>query len=181
MCQHNHNRVSMVVADDMVRIWRQDICNHRDDIARTAYVRSAHCNEKVSANHYNDVIMGAMASQITGVSVVYSTVYSGSDQRKNQSSASLAFASSHKGPVMRKNFPFDDVIVFFTYWNEYYRVLVCLGTACNVSLTEKCQHWLWDYGINSPVGSIFSTLFPGNKQQENKFDSVWGSFSRTVE
>ena len=70
--------------------------------------------------HYNDVIMGAMASQITSLTVVYSTVYSGADQRKHQSSASLAFVrgihrwpvnSPHKGPVARKMFPFDDVIM----------------------------------------------------------------------
>ena len=41
--------------------------------------------------HYSDVIMGAMASQITSLAIVYSTVYSGADQRKHQSSASLAF------------------------------------------------------------------------------------------
>ena len=41
--------------------------------------------------HYNDVIMGAIASQITSLMIVYSTVYSGADQRKHQSSASLAF------------------------------------------------------------------------------------------
>ena len=39
--------------------------------------------------HYSDVIMNAMASQITSLAIVYSTVYSGADQRK--SSASLAF------------------------------------------------------------------------------------------
>ena len=41
--------------------------------------------------HYSDVIMSAKASQITGVSIVYSTVNSDGDQRKNQSSAALAF------------------------------------------------------------------------------------------
>ena len=41
--------------------------------------------------HYDDVIMGAMASQITSLAIVYSTVYSGTDQRKHQSSASLVF------------------------------------------------------------------------------------------
>ena len=35
--------------------------------------------------------MGTNASQITSLTVVYSTVYSGADQRKHQSSASLAF------------------------------------------------------------------------------------------
>ena len=41
--------------------------------------------------HYDDVIMGAMASQITSLSIVYLTIYSDADQRKHQSSASLAF------------------------------------------------------------------------------------------
>ena len=39
----------------------------------------------------SDIILGAMASQITTLTIVYSTVYSGTDQRKHQSSASLAF------------------------------------------------------------------------------------------
>ena len=42
-------------------------------------------------SHYDDVIMTTMASQITSLMVVYSTVYSDADQRKHQSSASLAF------------------------------------------------------------------------------------------
>ena len=42
-------------------------------------------------NHHNEVIMNSMASQITSLTIVYSTVYSGADQRKHQSSASLAF------------------------------------------------------------------------------------------
>ena len=50
--------------------------------------------------NYNDVIMDTMASQITCLTIVYSTVYSGKDQRKHQSSASLAFVwGIHRGPV----------------------------------------------------------------------------------
>ena len=41
--------------------------------------------------HYSDVMMSAMVSHITSLTIVYSTVYSGADQRKHQSSASLAF------------------------------------------------------------------------------------------
>ena len=40
--------------------------------------------------HYIDVIMTTVASQITSLAVVYSIVYSGTDERKHQSSASLA-------------------------------------------------------------------------------------------
>ena len=73
-------------------------------------------------NHYGDVIMGAIASQITSLTIVYSIVYSDADQRKHQSSASLAFVrgihrgpvnSPHKWPVTRKMLPFDDVIMSY--------------------------------------------------------------------
>ena len=70
--------------------------------------------------YYSDVIMGSMTSLITSVSIVNSTVNSGADQTKHQSSASLAFVwgihrwsvnSPHKEPVTRKMFPFVDVIM----------------------------------------------------------------------
>ena len=57
--------------------------------------------------------MDAIASQITSLTIVYLTVYSGADQRKHQRSASLAFVrgihrrpvnSPHKWPVTRKMF-----------------------------------------------------------------------------
>ena len=47
--------------------------------------------------HYSDVVMGAMAPQITSVSIVYSPVCSGTGQRKHQSSASLAFVREITG------------------------------------------------------------------------------------
>ena len=64
--------------------------------------------------------MGEMASQITSPTIVYSTVYSGTDDRKHQSSVSLVFvrgirrwpvSSPHKGPVTRKKVSicYDDV------------------------------------------------------------------------
>ena len=70
--------------------------------------------------HCSDVIMGMMASQITRTWIVYSSVCSGSDHRKHQSSVSLVFVkgihrwpvySPHKRPVTQKIFPFDDIIM----------------------------------------------------------------------
>ena len=89
--------------------------------------------------HYDDVIMTMLASQITSLPVVCSIVYSDVNQRKHQSSASLAFVREihrgpvnfpHKWPVTRKMFPFDDVIMtspmvtsdtasFTTLWLRY--------------------------------------------------------------
>ena len=74
----------------------------------------------IGSNHYGDVIVGAIESQITSLTIVYSIVHSDAHQRKHQSSASLAFVrgihrgpvnSPHKWPVTRKMFPFDDVIM----------------------------------------------------------------------
>ena len=72
--------------------------------------------------HYDYVIMGAMASQITSLTIVYPTVYSDAGQTKNKISASLVFVRGihrgprnylHKWPETRKMFPFHEVIMYF--------------------------------------------------------------------
>ena len=87
--------------------------------------------------------MSPMVSQITSRTIVCSTVYSVADQRKHQSSASLAFVrgihrwpvnSPHKGPVTRKMFPFDDVI---------------MGCGCHL--------WLWQ-PLKPPVIRLWDDL-----------------------
>ena len=79
------------------------------------------CLSVLLAIHYSDVIMGTMSSQITSLMIVYSTIYSGADQRKHQISASLAFVrgihwwpvnSLHKWPVTRKMFTIDGFIMY---------------------------------------------------------------------
>ena len=94
--------------------WHRDSHYIREAVVRPCYVY-----------HYSDVIIGAITSQITSLTIVYSTVYSGANQRKHQSSASLAFYagnspgpvnSPHKWPVTRKMFPFDDVIMWCKHW-----------------------------------------------------------------
>ena len=71
-----------------------------------------------SLEHYNDVIISAMASQITSLTIVYSTVYSGNDERKTSKLrvtgpcvGNSPVNSPHKEPITRKMFPFDDVIL----------------------------------------------------------------------
>ena len=61
--------------------------------------------------------MGAMASQITSLTIVYSNVYSGADERK-QSYVSLV-NSPQKWPVTRKMIPFDDVTMLRTGNEDY--------------------------------------------------------------
>ena len=64
--------------------------------------------------------MGAMTSQISSLTIVYSAAYSGTDQRKHQNSELLAFVrgihwspvnSPHKWTVTRIFFPFVDIIM----------------------------------------------------------------------
>ena len=98
--------------------------------------------------YYSDVIMGAMASRITGVSTVWSTVCSGTDQRKHQSPASLAFVrgihrslvdSPHKGPVTWNMFPFDDVIMVCPKGSKW----IVWGSRNIVECLTKCRDYLW--------------------------------------
>ena len=97
--------------------------------------------------------MGAMASQITSLTIVYSTVYSGADQRKHQSSASLAFVrgihrspvnSPHKWPVTRKMFPFDDVFMsvlrnYSKCWYTFTFSISNLARQVNPKPAHLCQ------------------------------------------
>ena len=107
--------------------------------------------------HYNDVIMGAIASQITSLTIVYSIVYFDADQRKHQSSASLAFVlgihrgpvnSPHKWPVTRKMFPFDDVIIPMERLSKIYRL-----AGIKIPMIKlKRSH---DLGMDLPIMRIF--------------------------
>ena len=90
---------------------------HTDDVSYNILVTEY---ARITIMHYCDAIMGAMASHITSLTIVYSTVYSCADQRKHQSPASLAFVRGNS-PVTGefpaqmaskwKMFPFDDVIM----------------------------------------------------------------------
>ena len=103
--------------------------------------------------HYSDVMMGTTASQITSLMIVYSTVYSGTNQRKHQSPASLAFVrvihrwpvnSPHKGPVTRKMFPFDYFIMVpqtvFQLNSKYDQKSQCSGLRYAQPITSKIAH-----------------------------------------
>ena len=118
--------------------------------------------------HHNDV----MASQITSLATVYSTVYFGTEQRKCQSSTSLALVRRihrwpvnfpHKEPVTRKMFPFDDVIMVAKG--------MCLGSYIIQHVGRSLTHWdrvthVWAMFTNPEgqnwrlVNTKFSLKFP---------------------
>ena len=101
--------------------------------------------------------MNTMASQITGVLIVYSTICSGSDQREHRSCASLAFvkrihrgpvSSPHKGPVMQKIIPFDDIVMI------------------QPDSRPVCQQWLGAEALKWSCPSQWWLLFPHLHQSQ---------------
>ena len=119
-------------------------------LTKTRTWNRCHVHPPFNRNHYNDVIVSAMASQITNFMIVYLTLYSGAGKRKHQSVASLAFVrgvhrwpvnSPYKGPVTRKLFPFDDVIMFFS--NIKASTLFCLADAkWRIALSGLALPWV---------------------------------------
>ena len=106
--------------------------------------------------HYNEVIMSAMAFQITSLTNVYSTVYWGTDRRKHRNSAPLVFVggihrwpvnSPQKGPITWKMFPFDDVI------------MCCWCVMCIVGVRILFEEW----NIQIVVVSLFPTEIHNDK------------------
>ena len=117
-----HELGSYIRDSGTIIVFQDNITNH------DLLYHSARTIRPSQNNHHNDVIMGVMASQITSLTIVYSTFYTCADQRKYQSSASLAFVwgihrvpvnSPHKWPVTRKMFPFDDVIILAVMYSAY--------------------------------------------------------------
>ena len=100
--------------------------------------------------------MTTLASQTTSLTIVYSIVYSDADQRKHQSSMSLAFVweihrwpvnSPHKRPVTSKMFPFDDVIMlkFIMHNSVGVRSLI---VECHRTSRIRSQHWFRHQAIS---------------------------------
>ena len=106
--------------------------------------------------HPGDVMVRAIAAQITGLTIVYSTVYSGAQKRKYQSPVSLAFVTEihrwpvnfpHKGPVTPKIFylmtsPWECIILVVSLWT-FSRMCSALVPPCDLRCSRKkgsCRH-----------------------------------------
>ena len=103
----------------------------RRNIPKNAMVNIQRYIRPYGPEHYIDVIMTMMASQITGLMVVYSTVYSDADQRKHQNSASLAFVwgihrdrwiSHTKGELRGKCFHLMTSSLASQTWNNWVNI-----------------------------------------------------------
>ena len=121
--------------------------------------------------HYNDVIMSAIASQITSLTNVYSTVYSDTDQRKPQSSASLTFVwgihrgpvnSPHKWSVTQKMFPFDDVIMWYALLTRVsHKSCTCCFVVNNMmAVNAEATMTIWLRQVRLKHGNVSRITLP---------------------
>ena len=130
--------------------------------------------------HHSGVIMSPMASQITSLTIAYSTIYSVADQSKHQSSASLAFVrgihrwpwnSLHKGPVTRKKFSFDDIIMmtcFMIIW-----VLPCLDATVS-NRWSKLYERAASKDLKIYVSIFFDKRYNGKQESDMWWITVQG-------
>ena len=79
--------------------------------------------------HYSYVIIGAMVSQISGVSMICSTVCSGADRSKKTSKLHVTDLCEFTGPVLQKMFTFDDVTTARETWSNAYIFIGCIMPA----------------------------------------------------
>ena len=149
-------------------------------------------------SHYVDVIMSAMVSQITGVSIVCLIVNSGADQRKHQSSALLGFVrrihrwpvnSPHKSPVTWKCFHLMTSSWMYLHYfaipappNDTNAVFPTCGfddpedPGCGVFSSvivdpHQDLHWLWSSGPTHShgTGPSHDATFGGSKTLKDPF------------
>ena len=91
--------VGTAAVDVQRDVWLTVSCKHALSLLSGTTCRISRQEEYCF--HYSDVIMGTIASQITSLKIVYSTDPSDADQRKHQSSVSMAFVrGSHRGPAV---------------------------------------------------------------------------------
>ena len=107
-------------------------------------------------SHYSDVIMGAMSSQITSLTVVYTTVYSDVDQRKHQRSAPLAFVwGIHRWPVNSSQKMVNNTENVSICWRHHEALLYWAFPRVNVTRPD----W-WLYNIGKGNGLVTSGSNP---------------------
>ena len=149
----------------------------------------------ICLKHYDDIIMGSMASQITSLAIVYSAFYSGADQRKYQNSASLAFVrgpvnSPQKWPVTRKMFPFDDVIM---KWRLFVQAFQCFRASqrsvqcnCHHAPSYSCNNKMEQHAAKISLGMMCFRLYDRHRMPQwndtiNSFKTVAISWNAMVQ
>ena len=94
--------------------------------------RSATTTVVIDSLSLSDAIwMGTMASQIPSLTIVYSTIYSGADQRKHQSSASLAFVRGIYRSQGEFHAQMGSIAESIFIWRCHHVTLCCFSSFCS--------------------------------------------------
>ena len=121
------------------------------------------CNHQIY--HYTDVILTTITSQITSLTVVYSTVYSDADQRKHQRSASLSFVwGIHRDRWIPR-----------TKGQLRGKCFHLMTSSCGGVTTWHCSNVIMSSirtQING-VSIVYSTVYSGADQRNTKASRHW--------
>ena len=136
-------------------------------------------NLDVFWRHYWDVIMSAIASQITSLTIVYSTVYSGTDQRKHQSSSSLAFCARNSPgtgefPAQKASNAGNVFIWWCNHGNRrpfHWWFFICyLKSMQNSSLCNSTAEYHTTFVSCNNINDQFVTMY---KKAKQRFHQIW--------
>ena len=127
----------------------------------------------LAAGLFSDIIIRAMAVQITGVSIVCSTVCPGADQRKHQSSASLAFGREIHRFLSQRTSNAENVSIWWRHNGFHLRMLV------TCSFPTRSSQWWPRYEIETLSALVafceenppFTPGFPS--QKADNMDRWW--------
>ena len=127
-------------------------------------------------HHYNDFILSVMASQITGVSISLLNGFFGRRSKKTSKfhitglcAGNLPVNSLHKGPVTRKMFQFDDIIMFGFGWGT--ELCLFLWYIFDSKKPANQQNYAWTK-MDIALQRTLSNAFPFN---EKKSISIYDS------
>ena len=136
------------------------LANPKDNVSfswKVSLKMSPNCHQCCSSPHYGDLIMNRMASQITSLTTVYSTIWSDADQRKNQSSASLAFVQGIQPGT--GEFPAQMASIAenaYIWWrhHEYPQNI----SALNFLLNHSSPWWRTTHVYKPSIGSMLTIM-----------------------
>ena len=137
------------------RIWVDASCGSAGNLS---YNHKTKHNNAMQIHRY-DVIMSAMASQITSHTIVYSTIHSGADQRRTSKLRVTGLLlgihrwpmnSLRKGPVTCKLFPYDDVIMLMDILLQLSKCWDMLKGGQN-EITEESEFWWKTHQWHGPL------------------------------
>ena len=122
------------------------------------WITILYISNAITPLHYSDVIIGEMASQIPSITIVYSTVFSGADQRKHQTPRHWRLWGDFTDDWWISRTNGQERGKYFHLWRHH-------GTTTNVPQQHWCGtlvelHWCGTVFISSKLSASAAYVFP---------------------